>query len=80
MRLMTTLLAILLLAAAPLLAQDTEVLSERIVSKCTRYKIEVDVTLRWENIADGSPCTYRLFGYQSSDGTPFRTTHEITKQ
>ena len=43
-------------------------LRQRIVSKCTRYRNEVDVTLRYENIADGSPCTYRLFGYQSSDG------------
>ena len=43
-------------------------LRQRIVSKCMRYKNEVDITLSYENIADGSPCTYRLFGYQSSDG------------
>ena len=40
----------------------------RIVSKCTRYNNEIDVTLRYENAADGTPCTYRLFSYITNDG------------
>ena len=38
----------------------------RIVSKCVRYKDEVDVTLRYENKADSSLCPYNQFSY----GTP----------
>ena len=35
----------------------------RIVSKCVRYKDEVDVTLRYENKADSSLCPYNQFSY-----------------
>ena len=35
----------------------------RIVSKCGRYKDEVDLTLRYENKADSSLCPYNQFSY-----------------
>ncbi len=35
----------------------------RIVSKCVRYKDEVDVALRYENKADSSLCPYNQFSY-----------------
>ncbi len=38
-------------------------LRQSIVSKCVRYQDEVDVTLRYENKADGSLCPYNQFNY-----------------
>ncbi len=38
-------------------------LRQRIVSKCVRYQDEVDITLRYENMADSSLCPYSHFGY-----------------
>ena len=38
-------------------------LRQRIVSKCVRYQDEVDITLRYENMADSSLCLYSHFGY-----------------
>ena len=40
---------------------------KRITSKCVRYKNEVDVTLRYENSADGEIAPYNIFGYVASD-------------
>ena len=42
-------------------------LKRRIVSRCVRYNNEVDVTLRYENLADNSLCPFKTFGYESSD-------------
>lgn len=42
-------------------------LRRRIVSKCVRYDNEIDVTLRYENLADSSLCPYNTFAYESHD-------------
>ena len=44
-------------------------LRQCIVSKCVRYKDEVDITLRYENKADSSLCPYNNFCYGT--GTDF---------
>ncbi len=42
-------------------------LRRRIVTKCMRYKNEIDVTLRYENTADSTSCPYNVFGYTNSN-------------
>jgi len=42
-------------------------LRRRIVSKCVRHDDEIDVTLRYENLADSSLCPYNTFAYETSD-------------
>lgn len=41
---------------------------QRIVSRCVRDGDQVDVTLRYENVADSSLCPYHRFGYMSGGG------------
>lgn len=43
-------------------------LRRRIVSRCVRDGDKVDVTLRYENAADSSLCSYNRFGYLPNDG------------
>ena len=43
-------------------------LRRRIVSRCVRDGDRVDVTLRYENAADSSLCSYSRFGYLPNDG------------
>jgi len=57
--------------------QPVEVMSlmslrQRIVARCARDGDQVDVSLRYENVADSSLCPYRVFGYLSSDGRWFQ--------
>ena len=40
----------------------------RVVSRCVRYGNEIDVTLQYENVADGSPCPYSVFSYLTAEG------------
>ena len=42
-------------------------LKYRITSKCVRQGNEIDVTLRYEYAADGSPCPYNVFAYEHFD-------------
>ena len=54
-------------------------LRQRIVSRCVRNGDQVDVALRYENVADSSLCAYHRFGYMSAGGFGFTGVWEIKK-